>query len=661
MKNKFKNIRLNLVVIITLIFSATSCGDFLDVDEYFYDQMSLDSAFSKREYVEGWFSNAFEHIASDIGEWRGNFKYASDDMFTYDQGSSKDYQNGNYSAENQLGEDNLGRLYEAVRKASTFLNNVHKCKELSYTEIADYQGQAMFLRAYAYWALLRKYGPVPIIPEEGLDVSLSYEELSLPRSHFDDVVDFIEKDLVQASRILPGVRPVNNLGRPTRGAALALRARVLLYAASPLFNGNEDFYNLKDKEGNVLVSLEYDESKWAKAAAAAKEVINLGRYELYTIAPDVNTPEYERPPYHEVYSEEKYPNGWADVDPLKSYKSNFDGTIQGSKNPELIFTRTKNNGHIVRDCMPKGIEGYNKVAVTQKQVDAYYMNDGRTIQEAETEGDYKRLGFTTASNPDQEGGYPFVPVDVSLMYVNREPRFYASIAFNGSIWEAESATDPQFRNYQAFYYRNLVDGKEGFKENCPLTGIGLKKYYHPEDSYNPGGYIQNKTEPTIRYAEILLIYAEALNELTPGKQYTFDTFNSNEITVEYNQSELRAAIKPIRMRAGIPDLDDNTYNNQNNFRIALKKERQIELFAENAFRYTDLRRWKDAMKEESEQIMGCNINIGEQESVKQRFYTPTVVTSVPKSFLQRMYLWPFPKHELKRNINLSQNPGWGSN
>ncbi|MFA6834668.1 MAG: RagB/SusD family nutrient uptake outer membrane protein, partial [Bacteroidaceae bacterium] len=262
MKNKFKNILLCIVASLAFMCSATSCGDFLDVDEYFYDQMSLDSAFSKREYVEGWFSNAFEHMASDIGEWRGNFKYASDDMFTYDQGSSKDYQNGNYSAENQLGEDNLGRLYEAVRKASTFLNNVHKCKELSYTEVADYQGQARFLRAYAYWALLRKYGPIPIIPEEGLDVSLSYEELSLPRAHFDDVVDVIEKDLIQAARVLPSVRPVNNLGRPTRGAALALRARVLLYAASPLFNGNEDFYNLKDKEGNVLVSLEYDESKW---------------------------------------------------------------------------------------------------------------------------------------------------------------------------------------------------------------------------------------------------------------------------------------------------------------------------------------------------------------------------------------------------------------
>ena len=121
------------------------------------------------------------------------------------------------------------------------------------------------------------FGPVPLIPLEGLDADLSYEELSLPRAHFDEIVSFIDTELAETARLLPMRRTVNNLGRPTRGAALGLRARVLLYAASPLYNGNLDFFNVVDNKGNQLISQTYDESKWAKAAAAAKDVIELAK------------------------------------------------------------------------------------------------------------------------------------------------------------------------------------------------------------------------------------------------------------------------------------------------------------------------------------------------------------------------------------------------
>lgn len=110
------------------------------------------------------------------------------------------------------------------------------------------------------------------------------------------------------------------------------------------------------------------------------------------------------------------------------------------------------------------------------------------------------------------------------------------------------------------------------------------------------------------------------------------------------------------MRAGIPDFDMAVYENQNTLRLRLKKERQIELMGENAMRFFDLRRWKDALTEENEAIMGCNIN--KTATAYIDFYKPTVVTAVPKSFLQKMYLWPFIPDELKRNVNLTQNPGW---
>lgn len=638
----------------------SSCADYLDVDKYFYDQLSIDSAFSKRKYVDGWLSNAFEPIQY-ITEGEGMRRWMSDDIVKYE---GRDYQNGNYSATTNNGdsENLLYKAYEAVRKASTFIDNVDRCGELTEVEKADMKGQMRFIRAYAYWSLIRHFGPVPLIPEHGLDVSLSYEELSLPRASLDEIVAFIDQDLVVAARSLPMVRTVNNMGRPTRGAALALRARILLWVASPLMNGNRDLFNVKDNHGRQLVPQEYDESKWAKAAAAAKEVMDLGIYELYTIEPSPDTPEYERPPYNAEFSDKNFPDGWADVDPYLSYKSIFDGTIIGSKNPELIFTRTSRGNeqinHWVSNCMPRTLSGSNLIGVSQKQVDAYYMDNGQTIQEAEASGYYKEDGFTTSSNPLNEGGAPFLPANVSWQYAHREPRFYASIAYCGSIWVCASANEAQYRNKQIFYYRDLNDGKQGFKEDCPLTGIGFKKFVNDEDAFTQGGYRMDKTENTIRYAEMLLIYAEALNELTPGKSYTVERYNGETMTVQRDVNEMRSAMKPIRMRAGVPDFDDVVYANQELFRTALKRERQIELVGENCFRYYDLRRWKDALLEENQPLMGCNINISDDVTRVQEFYRPTVVASMPKVFTQKMYLWPFPVKEMKRNVNLTQNPGW---
>ena len=651
-----------LLSISALSFSA--CTDYINVDKYFYDQVSLDSAFSKRIYVDGWLSSAYS-VMNKLGEYKEPFRWASDDLYHPDM---QEYVEGRYSADKPKGDENAGesrlwKYYEGIRKASTFLDNVDRCPELTMDEIADMKGQARFLRAYCYWALIRVFGPVPLIPLEGLDADLSYEELSLPRTHFDEIVSFIDTELAETARLLPMRRTVNNLGRPTRGAALGLRARVLLYAASPLYNGNLDFFNVVDNKGNQLISQTYDESKWAKAAAAAKDVIELaktsGLYELYTIAPKIGTLDMYRPPVHPEYSTKDYPDGWANIDPLLSYKSNFDGSVQGSKNPELIFTRTSDGTGTINDWMyqalPRTISGNNRLCVTQKQVNAYAMNDGRTISEAANTGDYVTTGFTTEAYSENN---PFLPAKVSLMYNKREPRFYASIAYNGSVWEAASASEPRYRNQQIFYYRGTEDGKQGFKEECPLTGMTLKKFYNSEDSRTDGGYVIEKTEMTIRYAEILLIYAEALNELSEGEVYHLKTYSNEDVEIKRDEDEMRYAIKRIRMRAGVPDYTNETYKNQADFRVKLKRERQVELLGENSMRYFDLRRWKDALTEENQLLQGCNINISDDDTYIADFYKETPVSSVHKVFEQRMYLFPFPTYELKRNVNLTQNPGW---
>lgn len=647
-------------VAFTIIMGNSSCSSYLDVDKYFDDQLTVDSAFSKRTYVEGFLSNAFEVMKEEVsdistGGSGGYALFASDELLRMDDDQiTKQYQNGSYSSTTLLKEDKWKRVYEPVRKATTIIYSVDLCSEMTYSEKADVKAQAYFLRAYAYWVLLRQYGPLPLIPEKGLDVSMSYDELSLPRNTFDECVNSIENDFLKASLNLPLTRTANNIGRPTRGAALAARARLLLYAASPLYNGNADLFSLKNQDGTQLINQTYDESKWARAAAAAKEVIDLNQYELYTVPKSETT---ITPPYNTLYSDKDYPDGWADIDPFESYRAIFNGAVSASNNKELIFTRPNDDVNGYADMnnlqIPTSLNGRNAIAVTQKQVDAYYMRDGKDIADAKVSGEYQTTGFTTSASQ-----YDFLAANVSLQYANREPRFYASIAYSGSIWECESASSASKRNTQVFYYRDNDNGKNFSGANYfPITGIGMKKYYNPEDAKTDGGYLVTKFEPAIRYADVLLWYAEALNEITSGNSYTFKTFTNTDITVKRDIEQMRYGMKRVRMRAGIPDLGDAVYNNPEQFRQALKKERQIEFFAESK-RFYDLRRWKDAMVQENMPLTGCDVDMTGSNTQRQGFYKETVVTTYPKIFLQKMYLWPIPNYELLRNSRLTQNTGW---
>lgn len=648
-----------------LVMSFSSCRDYLDVDKYFNDLLTVDSAFSKRVYVEGWLSNAYGHMYEEVCDIAsgGNGGYAlfsTDDLIRGDDGDKcKQFQNGEYSADNQLDQNKWARVYEPIRKATTLIYNVDKCTEMKLAERADLKGQARFLRAYSYWVLIRQYGPIPLIPEEGFDISMSYDELSVPRSTFDECVEYIVAEFTLAAQGLPNSRTANNIGRPTRGAALAARAKVLLYAASPMYNGNKELFNVKNQDGTQLIPQTYDEAKWARAAAAALEVIRLDQYKLLTVP---KTEKTVIPPLHAEYSAKAFPDGWEDIDPFESYRQIFNGNISAFKNPELIFTRPNdphnNINDIVRISMPATLNGQNSLGVTQKQVDAYAMRDGRTITQAAVTGDYLTTGFTKSNSATDEGGYDFLPINVSLRYANREPRFYASIAYNGSVWECTSASEIKYQNKQVFYYKGEDDGKQlNQLDKYNRTGVSMKKYYNPEDSRTANGYMVDKFEPAIRYADVLLWYAEALNELTSGKVYTFKGYNDEDITVSRSVSEIQASMKPIRMRAGLPDLTADTYTNPDQFRMALKHERQIELFAESA-RFYDLRRWKDADVEENMPIKGCNMEMKDDDLQREDFYKQVNITSIPKVFLPKMYLWPIMTEELKRNKRLTQNPEW---
>ena len=675
--------------------ALTSCSDYLDTDKYFKDQQSREHKFNNKTKTHELRSLSYSRLQGDkieIGHSDQNPTNFCDDM-TFNEGNKGDryrkFKLGEYGDGYNNGYDGYYKnswpwSYVAIRQASVFIHNAHANEGLTQDEIDVLIGEAHFLRAYFYWLLIRKYGPVPIMPDEGADFSASYDDLSYPRNTFDECVDFICKDMIEAAKRLPDRRDNLNSARPTKGAALAMRAKVLTYAASPLYNGNTEMADFTDKTGRQLISQEYDERKWALAVAAGKDFLDYndqaGVYKIHTVgvrksAEDTSYPTTITPPVCEPYSSMNFPDGWADIDPFESYRSVFNGELSIAENEEIIFTRGQNDRgnnltppdkdgaeedkgvkQLVKHQLPNSLGGWNIHGITQKQCDAYDMADGTPFDIDRVMAEYGAGNeFTNARNKNLHP-YDHLPDNgVYMGYANREPRFYASVAYSGTIWPGASTTEDRYHNQQIFYYRGENDGRVNSNERWVNTGIGVMKYVHPYDiNVGNNALLKDKPDPALRYADILLLYAEAVNNLTSSHEVqSWD--GTQTYTVSRDVNEMRRGVKPVRMRAGVPDYKDEVYADRDQFFNAIVHERQVELFAENQ-RYFDLRRWKIAEEHESEQIYGCNTLMDKRNALE--FYNPVRVPKLQTSFSRKQYFWPVSWDELRRNKNLTQAPGW---
>jgi hypothetical protein len=667
-----------LSIIVCLGVCAQSCKDYLDVGRYFQDRQDMERIFNNRDYTEQWLASAYGQLLNfnlEIGHTRYTVTNFSDDMIFTENAPGMtyaDYKFGKYGPQYggqvaKLVEEPWKQSYAGIRQASIFLKHVHPGPEIDESRCRDLKGQAYFIRGYLYWLLLQKYGPVPILPEDGLDYEDEYSQLSRPRNSYDECAEYISEQMLLAAELLPAQsRDSRNVSRPIRGTALSVRAKAYLYAASPLMNGNPDMVEFRDNTGRQLISQEPDNSKWAKAAAAALDVIKLNQYHLYTINKRPNGdkfgayPKSVEPPAHPVYSNADFPNGWANIDPFESYRSLFNGDLYVKENPELIFSRGTNQATDseagiqakVRHQMPLGrASGYNCHGLTGKQCDAYAMRDGKPFNRATSP-----RGFTST-----DAQYDFLKQDVWLEYANREPRFYASVAFAGANWPCTSASDIGNQNFQEFYYYGENSGRNAVSSNDRWvpTGIGMMKFVNPKDSYNNGTQYP-KVEVSLRYADILLMYVEALNELT--MPYQIPSWNGEETyIVSRDINEMKKTILPVRLRAGLPNYDElddgDPYSDAAELRKYIKRERQIEFLGENQ-RYYDLRRWKDAPREEGEMIFGCNTTI--TKAGREYFYEQVEIPSIQVAWSKKKYFWPVSFAELQKNSALTQAPGWQS-
>ncbi|MBD5225516.1 MAG: RagB/SusD family nutrient uptake outer membrane protein [Bacteroidales bacterium] len=700
----------------------SSCEDTLDADKYFDDRVTFESVFTDVNQTNQWLSQAYSYLRGHLREVTTKehsgqgFHVFADDIFWGDRDNAYDanyslkdayysFKQGDY--DENYGDAYWSQAYNGIYQASVFIHNIYRQDKMDEETKTDMKGQARFVRAYYYWLLLRKYGPVPIMPDEGADYTLSYEALSYPRASYEEVAEYISSEMIQAAKELSswsrvsGNTSTENIARPTKGAALATRALAYIFAASPLANGQHanggdnhisslattNFVKqLVNKDGKQLLSSTYDEAKWARAAAACLDVINSpANYELYhatkneTDSKATGYPVTITPYQDGDFSEKAWPDGYADIDPFISYRDLFNGVV-GLDNSEVIFGRGysayldgdhSSLSAMASHAMPSSLNGWNCHGMTQKMVDAYYMNDGTDCPGRNSEWNGEdadprpRTTGYSASRGDNvttfvvESEYKsIIGNGVSMQYVYREPRFYACVGFNGAYWYDQNPNSSTKRP-QIWYWRDGVDGVSNTSGYWQRSGVAFAKYLSPTDwreRKDAGDYshIVQKWEPAIRYADILLLYAEALNELT--STYTVPSWDGSEnYTINRNITEMKRGVRPVRIRAGVPDFPADVYADQGAFRKKIKRERMIEFVGEGK-RYYDLRRWMDAAVEESTPIYGCNVNM--PQARKDDFHKIVPIYSLPTIFNEKMYFWPISTTELKRNKNLIQNPGW---
>jgi hypothetical protein len=596
-----KNNALLLIICGALLLSITSCKDFVG-DKYLNikpkQNLSLNDVFHSVSDSRHFLTSIYAQLPYEIdpadppsrAPWTG----ISDEMdITYGGFEGHAIAQGAWDPTNVP--DNWDWSYQGIRKTNLFLENIHKLTlSNSFTQADENKwiGETYFLRAYLHFLVFRLYGAIPIM---NFAVPSNYDYNKIKRAPVDSVAAFMIQDCDSAAALLPVTRSTNNLGRVNKLAALALKARILLYAASPLFNGDPAFANFTNKDGEHLFPQSYDKIKWKKAALAAKKVIDMAEAAG-----------------HKLYVS---PSG----DPEKSYQELF---IKNWNTEVLWATNRSFYHHLEMTQSPLGYGGYSIMSVSQEMVDAYQMADGSTpITGYKKDGSpiiNKSSGYKETGNTDTAGKY--WDAGVRNMYVNREPRFYASVHFSGQEWKG--------RQIQMYY--SGLDGHSKNASDYSVSGYVEKKFAHPDVNIPQGTGWDLRTWILFRLGREYLNYAEALNE---WKGPVADVYKY---------------VNAIRERAGLPDLPTGLTKDQ--MREKIHHERRIELAFEGA-RYFDVRRWLEGEKYFNGPLYGLNV-----DKDRPQFWQRTVIAH--RVFESKDYLWPVSQQEIDRDKGLVQDPGW---
>lgn len=619
-------------LLIALLCFVSSC-DYLGVsDQLAGGLQNTEQVFDNVSYTKRWYANVFAGIPDysginsvNVGAFKNPWTGMCDELVV-GYGNSSKYNNSDRNAAN-MGFHRYGDCYKYIRQANIFLQKAHPIMttgtqgdQLLEDELTQMKANVRFMRAFYHYLLFEQYGPIILVKDKIYNAT---EDQDVPRNTVDEVIEYIDSELTAVASELtqePIFEDKDYRAWPTKGVALAVRAKLWLYAASPLLNGGyREALSVTNPDGTRLFP-DYDAGKWEKALAACKDFIDYaeaGRYELY--------------------KEYKDDNG-AVIDPDKSVYNLFQKYTH-----EIIWATANNDwGGMNGDAFDRRIaprcekNGLGSTGVTQKLVDAFYMKDGFPVSATAYLPQsilYQEEGYGTYKDQNDNFSKKYTNVTVSNRYLNREPRFYNTVFFNGRQW-------PVSCNQVLFYN----GGNSGVQEGqATLTGYMLFKRFNRSVSLtNPGVASQFRPSIIFRLADFYLMYAEAANEVNP------------------NDARVLKYLNLVRERAGLPDIE--TLNpairgNQELQRAAIQRERQIELATEGQ-RYFDVRRWMIADKNGEGRQNGYvhGMNVRGESNDKEDFNR--IVEASQIVFNRKMYLYPMPDSEMRKTKNLVQNPGW---
>ena len=647
-----------IIISILLLSIFSSCKDYLDlVPEN--DLLSIDIIFEKRASTEQFLISCYSPFLS-----AREGKVLEDPSITgADEYMTNEYsRNNSYSTENhsyligfKLGDGlqnsntplfpiwcknnvefnkvdkfDLNR-YEAIRYCNIFIDRIDDVYNMTDAEKKQWKAEVKAVKAFYYYELLRQYGPIVLVPEN-ISVETEIDDMQIARSHVDTCVNEIVKILDEAIPDLLAFsdKSPSRIKTFNREAAYTLKAKVLVLAASPLFNGNSWFGNFTNRNGEPLFSSVYDAEKWEKAALACDEALYYclgtgrqlitGNYSNETPKIDVIL-DLKKSIMDKDYNGTEFILGsvmtGADEHPLKlpRYKpghTEYSTNIYGNLNPtmrmvELFYTE---NG------LPINMDR------TWPYTDRYKMGK-------ETSNEYKNLVKLNE--------------EVLNLHLRREPRFYASIACDKCFWK------------RGLMYEEMNPYKDGvhgtpddmIKVDVPqnLTGYWVKKGVPDEATTNAlmVGYVVSK----FRLADLYLLQAEAWNEFEGPSEKVYDALNV------------------VRERAGIPPIQDAWINYSSNpgkintkegMREIIQQERMIE-FAFEGHRFWDLRRWNRAHIELNKPIRGWNVFGKDSRSFYNNYEGPIEVWTKNKFEAPRDYFWPISSEEIIKS-NIVQNLNW---
>lgn len=624
-----------------LFANILSCKDYLDKAPD--DQLTMEMIFTDKIRTEDWLASVYSSVPSPMwGYFKDEgFNIMGDDMTIPQEWTQFGWANvyayttANWSPISGWNPYYWVELPKRIRTGLIFLKNLRVIPEAGLTQeyVDQMKNEVRFLNAYYYSLMIELYGPIPFAPGVIYDVNASSQELLIGQTPYDEIVDWIDKELKEIStKLPPAYTDKNDWGRATSVMALAIRARTLLFAASPLFNGNADLKDWKNADGINLFKPNYDAQKWVRAATAHKELIDAAHIAGYALYKEYNL------------------NG--SIDPFMSYY-NMSLKPFSSGNKEIIFGRPENTdlNWWQTHHLPKGIGGNAAMGVTQELVDAFYMKNGIapiTGYNADgspiinPESGYVENGFSSKTemrytqwrgggakslaNP-ATGMNPITLDGTYNMYCNREPRFYVSVIFN-ECWLGVDSRRVDF----------LKGGKDtGPTFDTPQNGYNIRKKISLDVFPRERKHVY---QPGILYrlAEAYLSYAEALNE----------SQGPNDEVYKY--------VNLVRERAGIPSLKAGLSREE--MREAIRHEKRVEFNCEG-IRFNDVRRWKLGEKYFDVKMYGMNKNGSKKSddvSDPDAFYKRTFYKN--RYFNKRMYLWPVPQAQMDINPNLRQAPGY---